>query len=113
MRAQPVGQGGEQKSELKLSPLGWYQSTCLGWVVPTRLPVELLAFTERGGKGRALLRGMLVPSPQRFTGDAFLPRAAVALPFLLFFWHWYYSCPQNPLPGKAYGGLLQEIVLFF
>lgn len=46
-------------------------------------------------------------------GDAFLRCAAVALPFLLLFWDWYYSCPQNPLTGKARGGLLQEIVPFF
>lgn len=42
-----VGQGWEQESELKLSPLGWHQSTCLGWVVPTWLPVGRAA----GGHG--------------------------------------------------------------
>lgn len=53
------------------------------------------------------------PLPQGFMGDAFVVGPAVALPFRLFFWGWCYSCPQNPLPSKAYGGLLQEIIPFF
>lgn len=32
---------------------------------------------------------------------------------ILFLWDWHYSCPQNLLPDKAHGALMQEIVSFF
>lgn len=65
---------------------------------------------DHAGKSRALLCGMLVCF-QGFTGDASFPGLQSCC--LLFFWDWHYSCPENPLPDKAHGAVMQEIVPIF
>lgn len=70
---------------------------------------ELLAFLDRAGRSSALLCGMLVCF-QCFTGDASFPGLQS---HCLLFWDCHYSCPQNPLPDKAHGAFMQEIVPFF
>lgn len=81
-----VGQGWGQESELQPSPLGWYQSTCLGWVVPTRLPMG------RAAGVRAVCwqtQGALVwdvgPLPAVFHGRCFRPLCCsrIAFSFIL------------------------------
>lgn len=74
---------------------------------------SLVPIMGRAAGVHEVCRQMLVPSLWRFVGDVFLLCAAVTLHFLLFFRDWYYSCPQNLLPGKAYGGLWQGIIPFF